>query len=323
MNNDDIFLDLLSSQRKLLAQIAQEGRHAASAATQDAISFGRGYGGNNNMMPTAASGLEHHDQRSFVTPNQPISHQRPTHRGRFTNKRLSLDLGNAMINVPPSFGGDMGADPTKAGVSLGFDAFGSFGCDALAAGDSASYNYGVDKKRSKDGFGFDDFSVAKKRRLSGTGLFFSDDLPVPQFQETGHQRRFSLASVISDRFPEGDLDDVDGEDLLHTFDATAMGPTQPQQFKNSPPFLPSLPPPPVQRRPIQSTNPLLARSALVHLSDTMEKSQKSQQDIHDWDKRMGLKRSHSKTMRLSMRSRKKLRAMLKKKINAASKGKKK
>ena len=39
----------------------------------------------------------------------------------------------------------------------------------------------------------------------------------------------------------------------------------------------------------------------------MEKSMKSQQDIHDWDRRMGLKRSHSKTMRLSMRSRDKLR----------------
>lgn len=39
----------------------------------------------------------------------------------------------------------------------------------------------------------------------------------------------------------------------------------------------------------------------------MEKSIKSQQDIHDWDRMMGLKRSHSKTMRLSMRSRNKLR----------------
>jgi hypothetical protein len=41
---------------------------------------------------------------------------------------------------------------------------------------------------------------------------------------------------------------------------------------------------------------------------SMERSQKSQQDIHDWDRKMGLKRSHSKTMRLTTRSRKKLRA---------------
>ena len=46
--------------------------------------------------------------------------------------------------------------------------------------------------------------------------------------------------------------------------------------------------------------------------DAMSMSQKSQHAIHDWDKKMGLKRSHSKTMRLSMRSRKKLRTMIKK-----------
>lgn len=44
----------------------------------------------------------------------------------------------------------------------------------------------------------------------------------------------------------------------------------------------------------------------------MAQSHKSQQALHDWDKKMGLKRSHSKTMRLSMRSRKKLKGMLKK-----------
>ena len=46
--------------------------------------------------------------------------------------------------------------------------------------------------------------------------------------------------------------------------------------------------------------------------DAMSMSQKSQHAIHDWDKKMGLKRSHSKTMRLSMRSRKKLKTMIKK-----------
>ncbi|GAX09402.1 hypothetical protein FisN_6Lh225 [Fistulifera solaris] len=43
----------------------------------------------------------------------------------------------------------------------------------------------------------------------------------------------------------------------------------------------------------------------------MERSQYTQQSIHDWDKKMGLKRSHSKTMRLSARSRKKLRTLFK------------
>jgi hypothetical protein len=47
-------------------------------------------------------------------------------------------------------------------------------------------------------------------------------------------------------------------------------------------------------------------------NESMTRSQRSQQAIHDWDKKMGLKRSHSKTMRLSMRSRKKLKLMIKK-----------
>lgn len=56
------------------------------------------------------------------------------------------------------------------------------------------------------------------------------------------------------------------------------------------------------------------RRHLVVFESTMEKTQNSQQAIHDWDRKMGLKRSHSKTMRLSCRSRKKIRAFIKKEI---------
>lgn len=42
---------------------------------------------------------------------------------------------------------------------------------------------------------------------------------------------------------------------------------------------------------------------------TMDKSQKSQQDIQSWDKKMGLKRSHSATMTKTTRSRKQLRKL--------------
>jgi hypothetical protein len=52
------------------------------------------------------------------------------------------------------------------------------------------------------------------------------------------------------------------------------------------------------------------RGEFVNFLLAMEKSMKSQQDIHDWDRKMGLKRSHSKTMRLSMRSRNKLRKVI-------------
>merc|ERR1712154_257393 len=60
------------------------------------------------------------------------------------------------------------------------------------------------------------------------------------------------------------------------------------------------------------------RKTMETFARSMAISQESQQSIHDWDKRMGLKRSHSKTMRLSSRSRKKLRSTMKKEINALS-----
>jgi hypothetical protein len=56
------------------------------------------------------------------------------------------------------------------------------------------------------------------------------------------------------------------------------------------------------------------KGKISNFASAMEKSSKSQQDIHEWDKKMGLKRSHSKTMRLSMRSRKKLRSMMKQEL---------
>jgi hypothetical protein len=57
------------------------------------------------------------------------------------------------------------------------------------------------------------------------------------------------------------------------------------------------------------------KDAMQTCADAMAKSAQSQLDIHDWDRKMGLKKSHSKTMRLSSRSRKKLRAAFKKEIS--------
>lgn len=61
-------------------------------------------------------------------------------------------------------------------------------------------------------------------------------------------------------------------------------------------------------------DPFKLKEALEKFTKSMEMSQKSQQAIHDWDRKMGLKRSHSKTMRQSTRSRKKLRTNFKKEI---------
>ena len=47
-------------------------------------------------------------------------------------------------------------------------------------------------------------------------------------------------------------------------------------------------------------------AGLAKIASAMEASQSSQQNIHDWDKKFGLKRAHCKTMRESCRSRKKV-----------------
>lgn len=56
--------------------------------------------------------------------------------------------------------------------------------------------------------------------------------------------------------------------------------------------------------------------SLKLLIDAMNRTEESQQDIHDWDRSMGLRRSHSSTMRATGRSRRKLqdavRAMISK-----------
>jgi hypothetical protein len=52
-------------------------------------------------------------------------------------------------------------------------------------------------------------------------------------------------------------------------------------------------------------------TGLANIASVMEASQTSQQNIHDWDKQFGLKRAHSKTMRESCRSRKKVLDFLK------------
>jgi hypothetical protein len=61
-------------------------------------------------------------------------------------------------------------------------------------------------------------------------------------------------------------------------------------------------------------NPDCWTQMMESLATSMGETFKSQQSIHDWDKKMGLKRSHSKTMRMSMRTRKKLRTLIKKEL---------
>lgn len=130
-----------------------------------------------------------------------------------------------------------------------------------------------------------------KRRRSSLGLFSS-----LFFEDPKQARRFSMASLgrpvdeRNDAKPEFDT-------LQHEHIESS-----PKRLKIDPKFDPSI-------------DPETLKKTMEAFAAAMERSAKSQQDIHDWDRKMGLKRSHSKTMRLSSRSRKKLRTILKKEMN--------
>jgi hypothetical protein len=69
-----------------------------------------------------------------------------------------------------------------------------------------------------------------------------------------------------------------------------------------------------QDKSSSSSSTTTATKGLAQFASAMEASQTSQQNIHDWDKKFGLRRAHSKTMRESCRSRKKVLDFLKREI---------
>ncbi len=140
----------------------------------------------------------------------------------------------------------------------------------------------------------------KKRRLSNLGCltssFFED------YAKT--VRRGSMASATSFAASNRGSSKCESDDdsvISHMSDGIAFDIMTPLRFQI--------------RTNLSNIN---VKEAMEMFYDSMSMSQKSQLAIHDWDKKMGLKRSHSKTMRLSMRSRKKLKAMIKKDIVHAS-----
>lgn len=153
----------------------------------------------------------------------------------------------------------------------------------------------VDKKRSHDKLCDEDFEVPrkrKKRRLSSLGFlsptFFEDHLERPS-------RRNSLLSLGKPETKEDsvalDLEskpEKEGEDAAEAHEPLDLD--------------------------CPKVDPEKMKSAMEAFRAAMEKSQNSQQSIHDWDRKMGLKKSHSKTMREVTRSRKKLGSVMKAEI---------
>ena len=148
----------------------------------------------------------------------------------------------------------------------------------------------------------------KKRRLSSLGFLsasFFDD----HFDPSEH-RRDSLVHSSRLQLKEDNAMDISGkgrEEYKYEYDNEENEPET--DFVQN-------------RNDLEKTAKAGQASGIKYkmeaFSVMMERSQRSQQLIHDWDRKMGLKRSHSKTMRLTMRSRKKLLTTIKNDINEFS-----
>lgn len=195
-------------------------------------------------------------------------------------KRLSIDFG---IPVLSTHGG---SDPCEE----------YYGYDKLMVGNSKS------EVPNLNDLGESYHILKRKRRLSSIGFvssaIFDDHLRSSRHSLvvfSTHKEDERVIEVIVNGDSDSDSEDEFAEDVVEgTEDSGKEEPTQHAAI------------------PLLQVDPEKAREHMESFTRAMEKSQKSQQDIHDWDRQMGLKRSHSKTMRLSTRSRKKLRATFKK-----------
>lgn len=238
--DDSTFLNLLSSQRRLLSEISSGVQSTSSKSSQK-----RPYG-------ARLSGDLVHNRM-----NQPISYS--------TSNELPYSKSSS---TGTDRFGDVGPDP-----SFTFSSFESKASELIVDGDAKL--------------------PAKRTPSLGLGHSLS-------FLESSDQsRRGSGSSNRRNNEEEGlgieDKNDDEHEDE----DDDDLSSIEPLDYK-------------------YDFQPTLLINELVALDQAMARSQESQLAIHNWDKQMGLKRSHSKTMRLSSRSRKKIRSFLKREIAAIS-----
>jgi hypothetical protein len=276
VKNDETFLSLLSSQRELLNQLNVE-----AAAMRDQLAR----------------------STDSIPSNQPVSDLSSSGR------RMLLDQKNHPKNRRSSL--DLLYGYSKR-LSI------EFGIPVLSShGDSDPYEdyYGYDKttgnNTKSDVINLNDLGESrhitkKKRRLSSLGFLSATNF----FEDHLRSSRHSIVD-LSLRKGHGNVKVVvvngDGEsDSEDEFAEDVVGPDCEAKEKKHEEGTQQV------TIPVLLVDPEKAREVMETFTKAMEKSQKSQQDIHSWDRQMGLKRSHSKTMRLSTRSRKKLRATLKK-----------
>ena len=283
--NDEYFLSLVQSQRQLLNQLnmetAMRREQQAHGVPRPSANLTRG----GSLLGVNHDPFTNHpfvDRRNSLFAGHPSSfmNQPPNHPQSWMNQP-------PMPERRPSI--DM-AFSKRLSLGMGSEAF------MLPPMFPELEKTDIDDASVKGSdMDYGDLLLRKmKRRRSSMGLsVFLDD---PK-----QGRRLSMLSTISKPLDSS----TDGEEDIST------------AFEQAPPP----PPPPVEEPPKKKVRldpnvdvPTLKKK-LGLCADAMEKSAKSQQDIHDWDRKMGLKRSHSKTMRESARTRKKLRAVFKKQIN--------
>jgi hypothetical protein len=279
MQHDEAFLSLLSSQRELLNQLNMGNmmRRAEQAPVEDQPRTEGGGGG--SLLAPEARGLT----------NMSIAERRSSMDMLFTmSKRFSMGgMGyDQSQGTYPSYTGDLYQGEADG---RNFD-----------DRDVASTKY---KMREKADAHQDEPHTQhkKKRRLSSLGFisssFFEDHLKEARRDSTDFLSQPSVDDMPNDPHDDDSvhLENDEDDDEEREQDAVSLEPFGMTEHSKS---------------------PAEVKSVMQGFTSAMEVSQKSQQDIHDWDKKMGLKRSHSKTMRLSARSRKKLRATFKKEMNA-------
>lgn len=278
VQNDDTFLSLLSSQRELLNQLNME---AAAMRSQLASTP-------NVAMLNQPRDLSHRGSRMLLE-QQNHSKVRRSSLDLLFSKRLSMEFG---IPVLSSHG------------------------ESNFHEDHYGYNKTMESSHMStilNELGESYHIMKKRRRLSSIGYlsstFFEDHLKASRHSVvdlSSHKKdesKIITKEAIADGGDDSDSEDEFAEEEVEDEPATPEDPTE--EASQTP--IPKL-----------HVDPEKAKLVMEAFSTAMEKSQKSQQDIHDWDRQMGLKRSHSKTMRQTTRSRKKLRATFKKDFGAVA-----
>lgn len=246
-NKDETFLNLLSSQRRLLCEISSGSQAVTTVPTQRSTAHPP-YG-------TWLSGELVHNRK-----NQPISNP-PSHDLPYS--KSSSTVTDRLVDAAPDPSFSFASFETKASELIA-------DCDAKVAAKPVP-------------------TLSLGHSLS----FLSSEQSRPASRAS--KRSDSPAEEPSGKEKEKDGNNDDDEDE----DDDDLSSIEPLDYKCD-------------------LQPTFLINELVSLDQSMARSQESHLAIQNWDKQMGLKRSHSKTMRLSNRSRAKLRSFLKTEITLVS-----